>query len=851
MSKALVIVESPTKARTINRFLEGDDKPWDVEILSSMGHIRDLPESSLGVDVNDGFTPAYVLTRNGKRVLRTLRSAVAKATDIYLATDPDREGEAIAWHLSEVLAPSSSARFHRISFHEVTKSAIAKAFENPGVLDTKRVDAQQARRVLDRLVGYQISPLLWKEIQKGTSAGRVQSVALRLACERERSIQGFVPTEYWNLAALFDSGPHTFRARLALLDGKRPQISDAQSANAIAAELGQAAFRIARVEEKPRRKSAAPPFITSTLQQAASGALRLSTSQTMRIAQQLYEGIELGDAEASGLITYMRTDSVEVASEAQLQARQYIMDRFGVDFAPEKPNVYKSRKTAQEAHEAIRPTDVTRTPDAVEPYLTQPQLRLYRLVWNRFVASQMTPATFLEHIVEVEAQGQTLAHTYLFRATDSQMTFAGHLAVYNVKEPDQEREEEPSTRLPQLASGSPCELAELDREQCFTEPLKRYSEATLVRELEENGVGRPSTYATTVNTIQERDYVLKQKGRLVPSELGFKVNDFLIKHMPKLLEVDFTARMESQLDEIEEGRLEWTAMLRDFHEKLQTWLKEDAAVSAAPASEKIALFMEIFPDDLNWVPPVTRGSRTYDDRKFFESLRTQLEARKRVFSDRQWVALLGLAVRYADQIPGLLERAEELGVLPKLKELLEEAESQSEEDTTPDPVDQELLACLANVEWAPPAKRGRRTFNDRKFYRSLARQVQQGSRLTNPQRASLKRLISKYHTQIEDFDQLSHKHGIEIPDAVSEEHTREGRELLELTDSIQNWDTPRRRGKRVYDDREFTDSLRQQFGQRQCLSSRQLDALRRMLSRYRGQIPDYEKRADALGLPQD
>lgn len=497
MPKKLVIVESPTKARTITRFLGND-----VQVMASMGHVRDLPGHDLGVDIAQGFEPTYAITPSGKKIMAQLTKAAATATDIYLATDPDREGEAIAWHLQEVLKKKSKATFHRVAFHEITRSAIQHAFEQSEDVDMPRVDAQQARRILDRLVGYKVSPLLWKNIKRGTSAGRVQSVALRLIVERERDILAFTPEEYWNLTATFlpEAPPEAFTTRLFKLDGEKPQIGDAETAAALTRELERAAFKVVSTNTRPKKQRPAPPFITSTLQQAAGGRLRFSTRQTMQVAQQLYEGVDIGADGAVGLITYMRTDSVAIAKEAQEMARKYVGEKYGADYVPAKPNTYRLGKGAQAAHEAIRPTDVNRSPKDMAAYLDARQLKLYTLIWNRFVASQMSPAQLKEHTVEVAAlpgEGATgLNHDYLFRATATKTVFPGYTRVYGVgKQEEDEASQDDTQTLPDVKVGAACALEGLDKEQKFTEPPRRYSEAALVRALEQNGVGRPSTYA--------------------------------------------------------------------------------------------------------------------------------------------------------------------------------------------------------------------------------------------------------------------------------------------------------------------------------------------------------------------
>ncbi|OGV61749.1 MAG: DNA topoisomerase I [Lentisphaerae bacterium RIFOXYB12_FULL_65_16] len=840
MSKSLVIVESPMKARTIGRFLARD-----MRVLASMGHIRDLPESSLGVDVGDRFNPVYVLTTNGQRVAKELRKAAEGVDHIYLATDPDREGEAIAWHIREVIGDNTKATFHRVQFHEITRSAIAAAFDAPGKLDDNKVCAQQARRVLDRLVGYQVSPLLWKQIQKGTSAGRVQSVALRLICERERAIQQFVPVEYWNLNALFqpEPTPEQFTARLTLLDGKKPEVPNAEAANTLATQLEAATFRIVDVAKKPKRQNAPPPFITSTLQQSAGNALRFGASQTMRVAQQLYEGVELGESGPTGLITYMRTDSVAVSQEAQTQAREYVQERFGADYVPEKPNVYRSRESAQEAHETIRPTDVRRTPDVVASFLSPPQLRLYRLIWNRFVASQMAPANILEHVIDVGAEGEHLTHAYLFRATARQTTFPGFLAVYDAKESETNGNDNEAARLPDVPQGTPCLLKELNRDQRFTEPPKRYTEATLVRELEQNGVGRPSTYATIIDTILGRDYVKNEKRVLTPTPLGFSVAEYLVKRLPDLFQIEFTASMESQLDEIESGKVDWTQMLKDFYTRFQDWLGE-APQPSAPSTENAGTFMVLFPDTITWQPPEKRGRRTYDDQAFFLSLKEQSAQGKRL-SDKQWLALLGLAARYAPQIPGLEDKAKVLGVWPKMQELIVAAQAiaarpAGEAAAAPDPADMELLQVLTNVNWDPPVKRGRRSFNDRKFYNSIHDQAASGRKLTPPQVESVKKLVLKYQAQIPDYANVVARLDIKPSEnaATATADQTDVAPLIAMIDSVREWAAPVKRGRRTYDDREFANSVRDQFNRRGILSDRQIAALRKMLGRYREQIPD-------------
>ena len=623
----LMIVESPAKARTIGKLLGKG-----TTVLASMGHVRDLPPRDLGVDVAHDFHPTYVVTPKGMKVVRELKEAARKADQIYLATDPDREGEAIAWHLQSLLQDSTKADFHRIAYHEITRSAIEAAFQSPGQVELPLVDAQQARRVLDRLVGYQVSPMLWKNVEKDTSAGRVQSVALRLIVEREREIQAFVPVEYWNLEAVFSpaSAPRVrLKTALSKLNGKKANVPDGESALALAQALEDSGVchQVASITSKPRTQRPAPPFTTSTLQQAAGGALHFGSAATMAIAQQLYEGVDMGGT-TSGLITYMRTDSVHVASEAQQAALGFIRRTYGEEFAPATPNRFSSGKNAQEAHEAIRPTNVERTPEAVAPYLDDRQLKLYRLIWNRFVASQMASAKQVDHAIEILSRGGALESLTLpcagqgtgveciFRAAARETLFPGYQTVYNMKDLGQEDEmDNLMGSLPALTRGDSCRLQALTKEQCFTQPPKRFSEGALVKALEANGVGRPSTFASTVQTILDRRYVEKQQSALLPTELGFRVNDYLVGRFPELFDVDFTARMEKELDQVEEGKMDWVSMLREFYGKFQGWLASGGALpqNLSLSREQWKGLLDAFPEEFLFVTPVAGARRPEDD----------------------------------------------------------------------------------------------------------------------------------------------------------------------------------------------------------------------------------------------
>jgi DNA topoisomerase-1 len=573
MAKALVVVESPAKAKTINKYLGRDYK-----VVASMGHIRDLPKSKLGVDVENDFAEQYESIATRKKVIKELKDAAKDASDIYVATDPDREGEAIGWHLTQELA-GKKRKIHRLTFNEITRKAIQDALKHPRAIDEKMVAAQRARRVLDRLVGYKISPLLWDKVRRGLSAGRVQSVALKLVCDREREIEAFVPEEYWNLfARLAGPQPPEFEAKLLKKGGETIKIANEEQSNAILADLKDASWAVESVTTKERKRNAAPPFITSKLQQTS----RFPVKKTMLIAQQLYEGgIEIPGL-TGGLITYMRTDSVRVADEAVTAVREYAAAAFGPEYVPEKPNFYKSKADAQDAHEAIRPTSLEHDPETVKAYLTPDQYSLYRLIWNRFVASQMNPATFDETTVDVAAGD------CLFRVKGTVPKFAGWMATYGLTpgQPAQKEGDDTTAResaaeresdedegvsgvLPPLAKGDRLELRLLRPEQKFTAPPSRFSEATLVKELEENGIGRPSTYASIIGVLQDRDYVNRIEGRFKPTALGMIITDLLTKSFDDIIDVEYTRSLEDDLDRIEQGQTDYVKTLADFYRKFK------------------------------------------------------------------------------------------------------------------------------------------------------------------------------------------------------------------------------------------------------------------------------------------
>jgi DNA topoisomerase-1 len=574
MAKSLVIVESPAKAKTIGKYL---GKQFIVK--ASLGHIKDLPKKDLAVDVEGDFTPRYEVIEGKKRLISELKQAAKTVDSVYLAADPDREGEAICWHLKEELEPKRSEKpaIYRVMFNEITANAVKRAFEKPMPVNVHLVEAQQARRVLDRLVGYKISPLLWDKVRRGLSAGRVQTVALRLIVEREREIRAFQKQEYWTIDVLLNAKkPPVLTARLHKRDAETPQIANEAAAQSIVADLEGASYTVRSVTTKEKRRNPVPPFITSTLQQEAARKLRFSVKRTMMLAQSLYEGKELGKEGAVGLITYMRTDSTRVSEDALSEVRRMIGERYGAAYLPASPNIYKTKKDAQDAHEAIRPTSVLRTPESLEKYLAEDELKLYRLIWMRFIASQMMPALLDQTTIDVEAGGKSNAR-YLFRATGSVLKFDGFLKIYEEgKDQKDEEDEDLKHKLPAVSEGETLRFKEIHPEQHFTEPPPRYTEATLVKKLEADGVGRPSTYASILSTIQDREYVKKEGGKFVPTELGMVVTDLLLESFNDLFEVSYTARMEEELDEIEEGKLEWRAAMAEFYDRFQRDLENAA-----------------------------------------------------------------------------------------------------------------------------------------------------------------------------------------------------------------------------------------------------------------------------------
>ena len=580
MAKSLIIVESPTKARTITKYLGRG-----YSVMASVGHVKDLPTSKLGVDLDHDFEPQYVTIKGKSKVLADIKKKAQEVDTVFLAPDPDREGEAIAWHIAQELngkGKRKSGRIFRVLFNEITEAAIKRALKSPGEIDLKLVQAQQARRVLDRIVGYQGSQLLWKKVRRGLSMGRVQSVAVRLICDREKERDAFRSEEYWSIVALLEGeNPPVFEAKLQSINGQDADIGTGEQAQQILTAVEGKSFIVQSIERKEKKRNPVAPFITSRLQQEAARKLHFTPKKTMTLAQQLYEGVEIGSEGATGLITYMRTDSPRLSQEAMEDARVLIRERFGTEYLPATPNVYKTQKAAQEAHEAIRPTSAGRDPETIRPYLEHDQYQLYKLIWNRFIASQMVPAIL--DVTRVDSMPAGTPDRYVFRTTGTVVKFAGHTAVYlegtdkevSSQKPknEQEIDDESDRQLPALREGESLHLVAqesqtlpgLTSKQHFTQPPPRYNEALLIRELEEKGIGRPSTYASIISTIQDRKYVEKVEGRFLPTETGKTVNEFLLKGFPDLLDTEFTSHMEEQLDEVEEGTKPWVAAVREFY----------------------------------------------------------------------------------------------------------------------------------------------------------------------------------------------------------------------------------------------------------------------------------------------
>ncbi len=827
MGKKLVIVESPAKAKTINKILGKD-----YVVKSSVGHIRDLPEKKLGVDIKKDFKPSYVLSKGKKKVVDELRKAVGSCDEIYLAPDPDREGEAIAWHLQAALATKAKDKpFFRVQYNEITPNAVKTAFENPGEINMDRVDAQQARRILDRIVGFKVSQMLWRRLKRGLSAGRVQSVALRLVCEREQEIRDFVPEKYWvfganvrKLVAPLDP----FEVKLSKIDGEKAEVKSLELSENIAADLKERKMRVASVKTRDVTRKAPPPFITSSLQQAASNKYQFSPRRTMDIAQKLYEGMDTGGGTV-GLITYMRTDSVSVSKDAIASVRNFVTTQIGDKFCPAKPNFYKSRGSAQEAHEAVRPTDVNRTPDSIKGKIDPVAWKLYDLIWRRFVASQMEKAIIEQRSAEIDAvsdDGSTSEsqRSYTFRASVSAIKFAGYMKVSGTdigKKP----EEGELASLPEVKEGEYLECLEWLQEEKETAPPARFSEASLVKEMEQNGVGRPSTYAQTISTLSNREYIERQNRSLMATDLGMQVSQFLTATLDSLFNVKFTADMENRLDEIEGGKLEWKKMLADFYGDFEKWME---ATKAPPADqEMVKKVLNALEDVTDWAPEVMRGKRKYSDKMFVDSIRTDLDNSEKEISQRQLEALMKIACYYHNNSPRIDDVIKEAG----FDKLLSTPEFQPPAESTLRKI--ELLAKADMDESA------------RNFVDSLSARVQGHRCLTPAQLNALNNVVMAHSSNISDFEAIKDSLGLGELEVIED---KDSGVLLDVLSKITEWREPVKKGKRVYDDKSFYESLSKHYSSKKFLSERQQKALRSIVERYAASIPNYGELVDTMGL---
>ena len=833
MGKILVVVESPAKAKTIGKILGSS-----YVVKSSVGHIRDLPERTLGVDIEHDFAPKYVFSKGKAKVIAELKKAAKSCDEIYLAPDPDREGEAIAWHLQETLADAAKGKpVHRVQYNEITPRAVRAAFENPGVIDMHRVDAQQARRVLDRIVGYMVSPMLWRRLKRGLSAGRVQSVALRLVAERERQIQAFKIEEYWVLGANVrrETQPtDPFAIKLVKVNREKPAVGSEASAKALLSDLEGGSLRVSDVRMRETTRRPLPPFITSTLQQAASSVYGYSPNRTMSLAQKLYEGVDLGAGGPVGLITYMRTDSVNVARDAQAAAMTFITGTYGETYYPDSPNLYKSRASAQEAHEAIRPTEVSRTPDSLANVLDPQSLKLYEMIWKRFVASQMASAKIAQKTVEIEPVKTGMKHSLIFSVSASEVLFDGFLKVMaldiNKKKPEEDDSDEEADvvdRLPPLAVGDPLVLIDWLSERKETKPPARYSEASLIRALEANGVGRPSTYASIIETLNSRDYTSREKRQLAPTALGLEVNDLLVSKLAQLFDVGFTAKMEESLDQVEEGGVEWTHMMANFFAQFKQWM--DLAKEPPADANKVAAVLALLDHVKTWGPEVQRGKRKYSDERFVGSVREQIAKGEKAVSDKQLTALAKIAVRYREQIP---ESEKALDALGFQDEVARDLASPSNEESL------RRFEVLQKIQLSE---------NQTTFVESLKQQAQSGRKLSEKQLAAIDRIITQNAAQFENFEAV--KQELKLTSDESEAPPdNESPLLMTMLNQVTQWQEPVSRGKMTFDDHAFFSSLSEQFNRKKSLSPRQRYAMKRMVFRYKSQIADFDKYADQLGL---
>lgn len=873
--KKLVIVESPAKAKTIGKIIGND-----YVVKASVGHVRDLPDHSLGIKISENdtrFDPVYVIADNKKGVVSDLKNSARGCDEILLASDPDREGEAIAWHLREILDDSNGEaggkKFRRVLYNEITPAAVHRAFENPGEIDQHLVDAQQARRVLDRLVGFKVSASLWKQVGKGLSAGRVQSVGLRLVCEREAEIQSFDPQSYWifgaKLAKRVDPKA-PFEVRLRQINGEKADVGDEKLAAQVEVALKSGEYTVSDVSTSKKTRRPYAPFITSTLQQAASATLGYAPSVTMSLAQSLYEGVDIGGEGQVGLITYMRTDSFTISKDASDAAGKFIVDKYGKEYHQAKPRTFKNKRSAQGAHEAIRPTDPARTPESLAHKLKPQALKLYDLIWRRFMASQMSDAvsdvTTAKITTTPPHPADSLIRELTLSASSSELIFPGFMKVFgNVRQTSEddskEGDDDTIESLPPLEPGEELDRISVSAERKETKPPSRYNEASLVKALEANGIGRPSTYAAIIATLLARKYVVKEKRNLVPTELGQSVNAFLVEKYNDLFNVEFTAQMENKLDEVEDPDklLDWQGMLASFYKQLKGWLADAKAPDADP--DIVLAVLEKFKEIKEWSPPTKRGKRVFSDEDFVKDIEatflgkptSKSPFRKRkpkkgepvvdadgdtaareafppdpdaattgAITENQLNALLRILARYRTQIEGFEDFFKSIG------------QEKTLDDENLQPPRESTLAIFETIDKVGPPE------GSESFYTSLRDQVKRGKRLSPKQRHYLERMFLESHERIEGFSpELCKKLEVEYELPTPFDNGK-AEEILAGLANVKDWKAPSKKGRRTFDDADFFRSVTTQFSVKKRLSGAQMKVLDRMLMNYKEQIPDSE-----------
>jgi len=823
MAKNLVVVESPTKASTINKMLGKD-----YIVLASMGHIRDLPVKALGVDIQNSFTPKYVSVKGHRKVLDDIKKAARECENVYLAPDPDREGEAIAWHLREVLNTGKNRpNIYRIKYNEITPTAVKYAIEHPCELDDNVFYSQQARRILDRIVGYQVSPMLWRRLKRGLSAGRVQSVALRLISEREREILKFVPESYWvygaNVKKLVEP-KIPFELDLVKIDGKDAEVKNKELAEKVKADLESSSLCVETITNKNVKRKAPAPFITSTMQQTASNVYSFSPKRTMSLAQSLYEGVDLGQGHI-GLITYMRTDSFNIAKDAQVSCKEFVISNFGKEFSPAKPNFYKSRNSAQEAHEAVRPTDVNITPEKLRGKVPPAELKLYTLIWKRFVASQMTPAEVAQKTIDIDAKPSNGSESkYTLRVSTFEVIFPGFMKVAGLPKPPKTKDNQ-IKEVPPLKEGEELDCIQWLEEEKETKPPPRFNNASLISTLEKNGIGRPSTYSQIIGTLESRAYAEIKKQVIYPTDLGLQVNDMLMETLSELFDVAFTANMEAALDDVEAGETGWVNMLSDFYRKFEAWMEK---TKAPPANkENLESILEMLRQIEEWREPLKRGKRVYSDKSFYESIDKQFKEAKKDVSVKQLDSLVTMAIRYKEQIHDAVEKLIDLGYSDLLQKF---------ENAKPDENTANKMKLLDGMQLDDSATH---------FVDSLKMHLHAGKVLTEPQTKALDRIIISHSKQIENLEEVQESLNLQSEDFKDDV---ESKIMLDALANVEEWKPASTRGKRKFDDKGFYISLKEHFDRKGFLSEKQAGALKRMLLRYKTQIPRFETVAEEIGL---